>query len=88
MVVVHVVDSLALIIATEAALLETNADIISAAHYKPSVCRETQITRHKDVGGKDDHKFMLDWKSEVQLLDDYTEYHDKFLKMLSKFWSM
>lgn len=46
-------DSLRWIIATEAALLETNPDTIGAVHYRPLVNKATQITRHEDAKPRD-----------------------------------
>lgn len=80
-------DSLALVVATEAALLETNPEILGAGHHEPSADKNTQITHQKKREASDDQNLRLDWKSEVQLSDDSKKYHD-FLNMLSDFQFM
>lgn len=65
MSVVHVTDSLAHFIATEAALLEASPETIDAVHYKPSVDKDTQMTHHNDAEAKYDRNFNLSLKSKV-----------------------
>lgn len=72
-----VTDSPIRIIATEAALLKTDPEVIRAAHYKRSVGGDTQMTHEKDVEARDDQNLKLDWWSEVQLSDDYGEIRDQ-----------
>lgn len=65
MYVAHVTNSSALVIATEAALLETNSAIIGAVHYKPSVDRGSQMTLYKYVEARGGQSLNLDGKSEA-----------------------
>lgn len=81
----HVTNSSVLFIATEATPLKSDAERTGAMHYKQSVDRDTQMTRYKDVEAKDDLNLKLDWKSKTQLSDDYAEYRDQLLSMLSEF---
>lgn len=60
MIVAHVANSLARITTTQAALLESDLEIIDAVSYKLLVERGTQMTRHKDVEAKDDHYLKID----------------------------
>lgn len=60
MVVAKDTDSPSNIIATKGALLETDPDTIGAVLYKPLVDRNTQTSRQKDVGVRDDKKRKLD----------------------------
>lgn len=85
MIVAHVMNSPVLIYATEAALLETDPEIVFAVCYKPSKDRDVQMTRHKDLEAEDDHKRNCDWKSQAQHLHDYAEYRNNFLDMHSAF---
>lgn len=84
-VVAHLTDSSAHISTTKAALLSTDLETIGAAHYKPSVDRDTQMTRHNGVEARDDQTLKLDWNSEMQPSDDYAKYHEQLLDMLSVF---
>lgn len=54
----------------EAALLETDAELVGSVYLKPSIDRDTQMPRHKKVEAEDDQKLKLDRKGKVQLLDD------------------
>lgn len=49
MIVAHITDSRAHIFATEAALLETDPEIIGTVHYKQLLESDSNMTRHKDV---------------------------------------
>lgn len=46
------------------------------------------MLRHNSVKAKDVHNLKLNWKSEAHPSDDYTEYCNQFLNMLSKFQLM
>lgn len=85
LIVAHLTNSLASIIAAEAALLENDPETIGAVHYKPLIDRNTQIARYKGVEAKNDHNLKIDWRSEVHLSSDYAEYLNQFLSTFSKF---
>lgn len=69
----HVTDSLAHIIATEAALLESVSETIGAVHYERLVERDTQMTGNKYVKARDNQDHNLKWKSDVLLSDSFAE---------------
>lgn len=73
MIATHVTNSLALLVTTEAALLQTSPGTVGALHYKPSVDRETQITRDKDVDVRADQNVKFERKSEVRLSNEYAK---------------
>lgn len=56
MIVAHVTHWLAHLIATDAALLQTDLEPVSTVHYNPSVDINTHIIRPMDVKAKDDQK--------------------------------
>lgn len=56
-------------------------------HYKPSVDKDTQMSRHKAVELHEDEKLKVDRREEIQLLDEYTWYGKQGLEMLTKFQS-
>lgn len=85
MIEAEILDILSQVLATEAALLEADPKPIDVVHYKPLLYKDTRITRHKDVEAKDSEKVMFDWKSKVQLSNEYAEYRNQFLNMLSEF---
>lgn len=55
-------------IATGEVLLVTDLEIVVVVHCKPSVDKDTQKRRHKEVKAKNDHNLKLSWKRESQLL--------------------
>lgn len=59
MIVVRVTNSLAIVIANKAFLLETDTEKIETVHYKPSADSDTQVTRQKAVEAKNDHVLKL-----------------------------
>lgn len=72
----------------EATFLESELDTAAAVHYKPSVDRNTQMSRHKAVEQHDDEKVKHDWKEKVQLSDIYAGYSKQLPDMLTKIQSM
>lgn len=76
------------IVATETAFLETVPKTIGAVHYRPSVDRDTQETRHKEVEARDDENLRLHWDSKVQPSNEYAEYRDQLPNILSKVRSL
>lgn len=75
-VVAHVANSFALLITTEAALLDADLEIEESLHCKPLVGRDTQMTCNGDVDAKKYHNFKHNQKSEIQLSNNYTKYCD------------
>lgn len=66
MIAVHVRNSPAHVIATEAALLETDSEKVGAVHYEPSVDEDIQMTSHKVVETWRDQKLMHSCKCDVK----------------------
>lgn len=60
MIVAHLTNSLANNIATETALPENDLKTKCTPRYKPSVDRDTQLTRLQDVEAKDGHNIKHD----------------------------
>lgn len=88
MIMAHVTDSPANIIATKFALPGHDPKTIDALHCKPSVDKDTQTSRHKDVKAKDGHNANLVWKREAYMSSDYAEYSTDVLSMLREFRAM
>lgn len=84
----HLRDSPPRTIASETALLETDPKVIGEIKYKPSIEKDSEMTRHKEVESKDDHNIKFNWKTGAQLSDDYKKYHAQFLNMLDTIQSM
>lgn len=64
------------------------ADNASEVHYKHTQSKESQITR-RHVVQDDVSKFLLeDWRTKVQASENYSQYRNEFLSMLSEFQSM
>lgn len=88
MTMAHTVDKPQHTSLTEVIVIKSELDTLAAVHYKSPVDRTTQMSRYKAVEKHDSEKLNHDWKSEVQLLDEYAGYREQFLVMLIKFQSM
>lgn len=65
MIEAHVMDSLAHIIATEAALLKADPETVGEVCYKFSMHRDTQMTHCEDAETKDDQKLKVGCRSKA-----------------------
>lgn len=84
----HVAEGKVHINATEAAVLKTDLETISAGHHKLFIKRNIQATSHKDVKTKDSQKLVLNCKSTIQLSNEYAKYHKQFWNTLCEFQSI
>lgn len=68
MTIAHTVDIPQRVAPTVATLLESELNMVSAVHHKPSVKGDTQMSRHKSVEHHKNEQLKQDWKYAVQLL--------------------
>lgn len=73
-------------------LTETRAsdfgDTVGVVHYKASVDKTTQMTRHADAQNKNTKRLAYGWRQDIGIADEYKSYQTRFIDLLSEFQHM
>lgn len=88
MIKLQTLDSPKLATPTEATLIESEPDTQATVHDKPSVNKDTLMSRHKAIECHDNEKLNNDWNDKVELFDKYGGFRKQFMGMFTEFYSM
>lgn len=88
MILSCMVDKQAFVASVEMTNIESESGTVEPVHYKLSVEKSTQVSRHRAVKELSDEKRTQECRTEVQVLDKYLDFCEKFIDLPSEFRSM